>query len=234
MGSRYPRLIWAAPLMAALAVTLTAAGPPAADGPAVRSISGRLDGGVSTVLIESSEPVAYLTSQPDPRTVFVDLRNARTADLDASGVGAMQPPVSDVRLEPATAPDGSPVTRVRVALAHPARHRVRSSRNLIFVEVDRNQEKAPAARVAPVLLRNPVAARPEKGQEIAANTPQSADQRLATRLTGVKPLALPNGTAIAPGNGRPVASKVEEVPERRHACSLISRGPWARYLPRRW
>ena len=113
MGSRYPRLIWAAPLMAALAVTLTASGPPASDGPAVRSISGRVDGGVSTVLIESSEPVAYLTSQPDPLTVFVDLRNARTELLDTGGLGAMQPPVSDVRLEPATAPDGGREERLR-------------------------------------------------------------------------------------------------------------------------
>jgi hypothetical protein len=76
--------MWAVPLVAALAVTLTASGPPPADGPAVRSISGRLDGGVSTVLIESSEPVAYLTSHPDPLTVFVDLRNVRTDGLASS------------------------------------------------------------------------------------------------------------------------------------------------------
>ncbi len=214
MGSRYPRLIWAAPLMAALAVTLTASGPPVADGPAVRSISGRLDGGVSTVLIESSEPVAYLTSQPDPRTVFVDLRNARAESLDASSLGAMELPVSDVRLEQATAPDGAPVARVRVALAHPAPHRVRSSRNLIYVEVDRNQAQAVAPRVAPVLLRAPAAARPETAQEVAGTASQSVVERMATRLTGVKPMALPNGTAIAlSGNGRLVASKVEEVPE---------------------
>lgn len=211
MGSRYPRLIWAAPLMAALAVTLTASGPPVADGPAVRSISGRLDGGVSTVLIDTSEPVAYLTSQPDPLTVFVDLRNARAEHLDGRGLGAMEPPVSNVRLESATAPDGSPVARVRVALAHPAPHRVRSSRNLIYVEVDRDRA-TPAVATVPVLLRKPVAARPDAAQEIGGSAPQSSAERLATRLTGVKPMSLPNGTAIAlSGNGRLIASRVEEV-----------------------
>ena len=99
MGSRYPRLMWAAPFVTALAATLTASGPPAAEGPAVRAISSRMDGALSTVLIESTEPVAYLTSQPDPLTVFVDLRNARSEGFAGGSVGAMQPPVSGVQLE---------------------------------------------------------------------------------------------------------------------------------------
>ncbi|MCC7031824.1 MAG: type IV pilus secretin PilQ [Acidobacteria bacterium] len=211
MGSRYARLIWAAPLMAAVAATLTASGPPAADGPAVRSVSGRLDGEVSTVLIDTSEPVAYLTSQPDPLTVFVDLRNARAGQLDGRELGAMEPPVSNVRLESAMAPDGSPVARVRVALAHPASHRVRSSRNLIYVEVDRDGVKA-ATPAVPFLLRTPAAAQPETAQEVTGREPQDTARRLATRLTGVKPMALPDGTAIAlSGNGRLVASRVEAV-----------------------
>ena len=130
MGSRYPRLLWAAPWVAGLAVTLTAGGSPP-DGPSIRSISGRLDGGVSTVLIESSEPVAYLTRQPDPFTVFVDLRHARAEGLADAPSGAMQPPVRAVGVEAAMAPDGAPVARVRVALDRPAPHRVRSSKNLI-------------------------------------------------------------------------------------------------------
>ena len=85
MHGRIPRLVLAAPLAAALAVTLTASGPVprsgAADTPALRSISSRLDGAVSTVLIEASEPVAYLTSQPDPLTVLVDLRNVNAGGL---------------------------------------------------------------------------------------------------------------------------------------------------------
>ena len=62
-------LVLVAPIVVALAVTLTASRSAAVDGaelPALKSISSRLDGAVSTVLIEASEPVAYLTSQPDP------------------------------------------------------------------------------------------------------------------------------------------------------------------------
>ena len=210
MGSRYPRLMWAVPVAAALAVTLAASGPPPTDGPAVRSISGRLDGGVSTVLIESSEPVAYLTSQPDPLTVFVDLRNARAEGLASQPLGDMQPPVSDVQVMRATAPDGAPVARVRVALARPSQHRVRASRNLIFVEVDRNGEAAPP-RVPPMLLKAPAATPVAHTQEVAATAPKTANAP-ATRLTAVRSLSLPGGTAIAlSGNGRLVASKVESV-----------------------
>jgi type IV pilus assembly protein PilQ len=207
--------MWAASLVTALAATLTASGPPAAEGPVVRAISSRLDGGLSTVLIEATEPVAYLTSQPDPLTVFVDLRNARTEGLASGTVGAMLPPVSGVQLQTATAPDGAPVARVRVALDRPARHRVRSSRNLIYVELDRAAAMAPSAATttkAPSILKRPepVAALATPATEATQN-PVTA---LATRLTAVKPMALPDGTAIAlTGNGRLVASKVEEVPD---------------------
>ncbi len=209
MGSRYPRLMWAVPMAAAVAVTLAASGPPG-DGPAVRSISSRLDGGVSTVLIESSEPVAYLTSQPDPLTVFVDLRNARAEGLASLPPVNMQPPVSDVQVMQAHAPDGAPVARIRVGLARPSQHRVRASRNLIFVEVDRTLEAA-ASRVAPNLLKAPTATASAHTQEVAATSPRATNSP-ATRLTAVRPLSLPGGTAIAlSGNGRLVASKVESV-----------------------
>ena len=143
MHGRIPRLVLAAPVAAALVVTLTASGSvphhgTGADSPALRSISSRLDGATSTVLIEASEPVAYLTSQPDPLTVLVDLRNVQAGDLDGRPLVAMLAPVTGVDIEGAVAPDGVPVARVRVRLDHAARHRVRSSRNTIFVEVDRS------------------------------------------------------------------------------------------------
>jgi type IV pilus assembly protein PilQ len=162
------------------------------------------------VLIEASEPVAYLTSQPDPLTVFVDLRNARTEGVPAA-LAVSEPPVAGVRLEPAVAPDGAPVARVRVALERPANHRVRASRNLIYVEVDRAAAMAKTATrpTAPVLLQ-PVAQ--AMAQVASGEVGQPAATMAATRLTAVKPLALPTGTAIAlSGNGRLVASRVEDV-----------------------
>ncbi len=211
MHGRIPRLVLAAPLAAALAVTLTASGPVSrsgigADTPALRSISSRLDGALSTVLIEASEPVAYLTSQPDPLTVLVDLRNVDAGGLNGKPVAAMLAPVAGVVIEGATAPDGSPVVRVRVRLDRAAQHRVRSSRNIILVEVDRGGGAPGAAGApdAPVQVRRPAS-------PSFAPTPPAV-RAAATELRSVKAAELPNGYAITlTGNGPLIASSVEEA-----------------------
>ncbi len=145
---------WVAALLAlAIASTLTADvdryAPPLTSvaRAELRTISTRLEGALSQVLIEASEPVAYVTSQPDPLTVLVDLRNVKPGMLPPGMLGPL-PPVADVRVEGATAGDGAEVARVRVKLAYPAAHRVRSARNVIYVEVDRGA--APQAAQAGV------------------------------------------------------------------------------------
>lgn len=220
MHGRIPRLVLAAPMAAALAVTLAASGTipsggTGAETPALRSISSRLDGAVSTVLIEASEPVAYLTSQPDPLTVLVDLRNVNAGGLNGKPIAAMLAPVAGVTVEGASAPDGAPVARVRVNLDRAAKHRVRSSRNMILVEVDRgagassasSASGAPGAKsLRPV---RPVAAlltEPEAAVRVAAT------RAPATELRAVKAGKLPNGYAITlSGNGPLVASSVDEA-----------------------
>src|SRR5689334_22893860 len=119
MRGSIPRLARVAPIVVAIAVMVTASHPYAMGGtetPGVKSISSRLDGTTSTVLIEASEPVAYLTSQPDPLTVLVDLRNVSAADVSGRPIADMLAPVAGVAVEHATAPDGAPVARVRVNL----------------------------------------------------------------------------------------------------------------------
>ncbi|OFW43964.1 MAG: hypothetical protein A3J29_09955 [Acidobacteria bacterium RIFCSPLOWO2_12_FULL_67_14b] len=207
MQARIPRLVMAAPMVAVLAVTVAANGGSARSGldtPALKSISSRLDGSISTVLIEASEPVAYLTSQPDPLTVLVDLRNVNAAGLDASAIPSPLAPVAGVQLEDASAPDGSPVTRVRVSLDRAAKHRVRSARNVILVEVDRagasGASGAPQLRNIVTAPTAPAAAR--AGARVAA----------ATELRAIKTDEMPNGYAITlSGNGPLVASSVEEA-----------------------
>lgn len=88
-------LVSMAPLAVVLAVLVSASGTAAmssAETPALKSNSSRIDGAVSTVLIETSEPVAYLTSQPDPLTVLVDLRNVHSAALEGKPVIATLAP----------------------------------------------------------------------------------------------------------------------------------------------
>jgi type IV pilus assembly protein PilQ len=225
MHGRIPRLVLAAPIVAALAVSMAASGRSpitgsTADSPALRSISSRLDGAVSTVLIEASEPVAYLTSQPDPLTVLVDLRNVKAASL-SDEPGGMLAPVAGVDIENATAPDGSPVARVRVRLDRAATHRVRSSRNLILVEVDR------AAATAAKTADTQAVATPQRLPSLAPRAPQRAAAAVATsaaapttgaarvaatELRAITASELPNGYAITlSGNGPLLASSVQEA-----------------------
>ena len=239
MHGRIPRLVLAAPLAAALAVTLTASGGVPrigidADMPALRSISSRLDGAISTVLIEASEPVAYLTSQPDPLTVLVDLRNVTAGGLDGAPVTAMLAPIAGVVIEGASAPDGAPVARVRVRLDRAAKHRVRSSRNTILVEVERTGS-ALTATPAPVRLTASAEATVVKKPDTrevrltasadatvvkkpdATFAPKAAPRAIATRaaateLRSIKAGEMPNGFAITlAGNGPLVASSVQDA-----------------------
>ena len=46
-------------------------------------VSSQTAGKTAAVLIESTEPVAYAVSRPDPMTVLVDMRNVKVADAAA-------------------------------------------------------------------------------------------------------------------------------------------------------
>lgn len=212
MHGRISRLGWVAPFAVALAVMVTASGIAAmggADTPALKSISSRLDGAVSTVLIEASEPVAYLTSQPDPLTVLVDLRNVNAAALDGKPLAEMLAPVKAIALENATAPDGAPVARVRVQLERAAKHRVRSARNTILVELQRSEgsngstgSNGSKGVVPPPVPRAPVAPESSKAVEKTA----------ATQLRSVRFENVNNGYSITlAADGPLVASTVEEA-----------------------
>jgi type IV pilus secretin PilQ/predicted competence protein len=200
MERRVAQLMPAAVLAAALAVTAAAHGAApsgaAAARVALRALSATAAGATSTVVIEATEPVAYVTSRPDPRTLLVDLRHVAVDGDLAREVTAVSP-IAGVSVEPATSGDGVPLARVRVSLDGPAVPRVRASRNLIVVEVDRST----AATVrAPVVVPAPP----------AATTTAGRTARGATMLRDVRAESQDGQTAVAlVGNGRLVASSVE-------------------------
>ncbi len=141
MQARGARLATALTLTGGVLCGLTLAGDrhtlvAGAEPPSLRAISSRVDAGISSVLIESTEPVSYMTSQPDPLTVLVDLRHVRPGRVSAPVVTGVWP-VRAVGVEHTKAADGTPIARVRVNLERYARHTVRSTRNLIRVDVDR-------------------------------------------------------------------------------------------------
>jgi type IV pilus assembly protein PilQ len=226
MHPRISRLVLVTPMVAALAVSLTAGAPRSNDGtetPALRSISSRLDGALSTVLIEASEPVAYLTSQPDPLTVLVDLRNVAAGSMASQSISDVLEPVGSVKVEAAHAPDGAPVARVRVSLERAARHRVRSARNTIVVEVDRAARQGATSAVPTLAPQRPAAAQ----TAAAATAPRRTAPEIetakpgATRLQSVRVGTIENGYAVTlAGNGPLVAAKVDETSDMPHRVFL--------------
>jgi type IV pilus assembly protein PilQ len=115
--------------------------------PAARltAISSTADGSRSSLLIEASEPVAYQTSQPDPSTLVVELRNVIAGDYANGFTAAPGSAIRAVAVEHGNSAAGEQVARVRVALTGTAQPRVRSQRNLIFVEIDGQSAAASTA-----------------------------------------------------------------------------------------
>jgi type IV pilus assembly protein PilQ len=122
--------------LAAAAIALEAAGG-RTDAATLKKIASRLESRQGVLAIEASAPVPYVASQPDPRTVVVELRDVSSVGFADDFTVDPRHPVGAVQVEDAIAFDGVPVARVRVTLRQPMRPRVRSSRNVIFVEADR-------------------------------------------------------------------------------------------------
>jgi type IV pilus assembly protein PilQ len=197
MQRRVAQLMSAAVVVTALAVTPTAHGTASSSAatelPELRAVSATLAGTLSTVRIESTEPVAYVTSRPDPLTLLVDLRNVSVAGAAAGPVAGIAAPMTRVHVEPAVAPDGTALARVRVNLAAHARPRVRASRNLIYVEVDRSAHEAGPAPAEVTLVGG-----------------SPAQARGATELREVRAWRRGEQLAVSlVGNGRLVASTVD-------------------------
>ena len=186
-------LLLAAGLCAAGLTPVGAFGPapdgPAAASPQLKRISADAGRRITTVTIETSDPVAYLTNRPDPTTLLVDLR-----DVDASrarAVLAAKGIVAGATVEQATAADGSRVARVRIRLTNAAAHQVRSKRNLIHVDFDSAFPLGSVGAASPT-----------------AGAPGSA--RFATVLETIRAEAKSTGAAsiTLTGNGELIAASV--------------------------
>ncbi len=148
--TRHSPGVWAG-LAVALAASTVIAGFAAVDPARPRArlstISAKVGVRGASVLIEASEPVAYVTARPDPLTVLVDLRNVATAGVSNRVTASPVGPVAAVTVEDARASDGAPVARVRVLLAAPAQHQVHSDRNVIQVDVVPDDDAAVPVRL---------------------------------------------------------------------------------------
>jgi hypothetical protein len=128
------------------AVSHAAAGASKISEARLTAITSRVNAKSASLVIEASEPVPYIASRPDALTLLLDFRNvgadpvATLAKLEANS------PIAGVSVEAAQS-NGSPASRVRISLARPLAHHVRSDRNTIVVDFDRAAEKGTGAPV---------------------------------------------------------------------------------------
>jgi type IV pilus assembly protein PilQ len=123
----------------------------------LKRIASRLEGRTGVIAIEASTPVPYVASQPDARTFVVELRDVVTAGFEDSFTADPRHPIAAVRVENSQSFDGATVARVRLTLNQPIRPRVRSARNVIYVEADR-VDATPSVASGVINLAGPSAA----------------------------------------------------------------------------
>jgi type IV pilus assembly protein PilQ len=116
-----------------------ASGPAPGPGTSVaqlKAISARLNPQGTSLLIEATEPAAYVATRPDPLTVYVDFRNVGAEGVANRFAASAKSPILGVAIE-AVESVGAPASRVRITLAQPVAHRVHSERNTIVVDFDK-------------------------------------------------------------------------------------------------
>jgi type IV pilus assembly protein PilQ len=185
----------------------SAAEPPATTaGVRLKAISARVSSRGASLVIEATEPVPYVATRTDPLTLVLDFRNVGTDGLATSIMPNAKSPIASVAVEPAESM-GARVSRVRIALAQPVAHHVRSERNTVVVDFDRMSDRQ-GLYVMPAVPRN------------------APDAMLALQAASVSPAALvAQGLAsptqpvvVAPGAATQPASSLQAVSAARLAA----------------
>ena len=160
----------------------------------------------NAVLIESTEPAAYVVKRPDPLTVMVELRNVSVSD--ASNLVARRDPITAVALEQASAIDGKSIARVRVSLSRPSEYTVRSARNTIRLELT-------APPRAPSLTELPASLAAGSVPQTAVPNAPVLESPAASVLERVRASHQAGVTTVTlSGNGRLTPADVSETQDR--------------------
>jgi type IV pilus assembly protein PilQ len=193
----------------------TAADTPAAPSATLKAISERQGRGGPSLVIEASEPVPYMTTRPDPLTVLLDFRNVGAEGVSNAVAAKRSGPIAGVKVERVMSM-GVPMARVRISLAEPIAHSVRSDRNSVLVEFDRG-----APGPVPLMPTATASGLPDAMQALAlVQTPPAAPAAdpIAALLApkpptpaGARPALLAQGPA-APGPAPAAAPTAAAVP----------------------
>ncbi len=172
------------------------------------AISSRVHSKGASLVIAATEPVAYVASRPDPLTLLVDLRNVDGDRVANSVTRAVNSPIAGVTVEAADWL-GTPGSRVRIDLADPVGHHVRSDRNTIVVDFDQAAPRAAAgtsgrteiARVDPIAALGLTGASDAVIPSAAVKAPAAAALKAAPRAMQTAGSATIQPPAPAPQTG---------------------------------
>src|SRR5215204_958266 len=186
------------------------------DAAMLKRIGSRIDGRTGVIAIEASTPVPYVASQPDARTFVVELRDVVTAGFEDGFTADPRNPIAAVRVENSQAFDGATVARVRLTLNQPMRPRVRSARNVIYVEADR-VDSAPSVNSGVINLAGPAT---------AIRDVRAAKRGNATALTLLGTARLVTTSIQEPKDGTPrLVLDMPNVTSSLPSVTSIKRGP---------
>ena len=154
----------------------------------LKVISSRADSNGTSVVIETTEPVPYLMTRPDPLTVVLEFRNIDAQGVVNKIVPSAKSPIAAVTVENADAL-GAPTSRVRIKLAEAVAHRVRSEKSSVIVEFQKANGKSVPYVLPPVSRDTVQVVDAQAGATGAAADPISA-LSLQT-LTPTRPAVVP-------------------------------------------
>jgi type IV pilus assembly protein PilQ len=123
----------------------------------LKKIASQVSDRTGVISIEASDPVPYVASQPDSRTLLLELRDVSASGFVDNFTPDPRNPVAAVRVDSGRAADGADVARISLTLSQPMRPRVRSARNMIYVEADR-PERGVTTDSGMIALAGPAAA----------------------------------------------------------------------------
>ena len=211
--------------VAAAGVLVNASGPAAGAAAAtvpttvrLKAISTRVNAKGASLVIEASEPVAYIQSRPDPLTLLLDFRNVGAEGIANTVAALEKSPIANVSIESAESL-GAPASRVRVSLAQPVVHRVRSDRNTIVVEFEKASGKQvpyvmPPAAAAKGDLDAMMALQPARNDAadpITALGLDSTAKPVAVRITAA---AVPTKPVLVQGQAALTAMQAGAPPQQ--------------------
>jgi type IV pilus assembly protein PilQ len=198
----------------AIAGVLRAAGPDTtATSPRLKSISSRVGSKGASLTIEATEPVGYSLTRPDPVTVLVEFRNVTMADVANTVVADAKSPIAIVSVEPYESL-GASASRVRIVLAQPVAHRVRSDRNTVIVDFDKSSGKAAPYVLPPINQQSTINTQQSRGVPDAMLALQQPPAPVADPIAalGLTAAAAPQPSAPQPSTPAAATRQVAAAP----------------------